>query len=241
VIEATDEKIAMEGNTTLGGVNGYVVLPSALPFSSDGGPALATGYQAIWEFPSTFAHIPYIQFGFLEDFEASLSVDIDASVDLLLNGKWRFLKRGTTSVSFGFVGQAIDLGTTNKLAAHTYFASTFSSNFIDWPSKTTILIGYTFSDPLNSNIDFGMGFQAPLLQKVLKGKVDFLIDFGNVSYSMNPSAGDATDRGMLNMGLRVLPIEFMRGTFFTFDLRVLDLLDDKGRGVSAGMSIAFRP
>jgi hypothetical protein len=86
-----------------------------------------------------------------------------------------------------------------------------------------------------------MGFQAPLLQKVLKGKVDFLIDFGNVSYSMNPSAGDATDRGMLNMGLRVLPIEFMRGTFFTFDLRVLDLLDDKGRGVSAGMSIAFRP
>lgn len=230
-----------EGNNTLGGINGYNVIPSAYPVDSDNGAVISSGYQAILEFPSEFAHIPYLQFGFAKDFETSLAVDIKDSVNILLNGKWRFVEKGTTSVAFGFIGQAIDLGNTNKLAAQTYFASSFSSNFIDWPSKTTILVGYTFKDNLNSNIDFGMGFQAPLLEKVFKGKVDFLIDFGNVSYSIDPSAGDAGNRGMLNIGARLLPVEFMKSTYVTADLRLLDLLDDKGRGISAGISITFRP
>lgn len=230
-----------EGNNTLGGINGYIVVPSALPVNSNNGAAITTGYQAIFEFPDTFAHIPYIQFGFAKDFEVSLAVDIKNSADILLNGKWRFIEKGSTSVSFGFIGQAIDLKNATQFAAQTYFASSFSSNFIDWPSKTTILVGYTFKEKLNSNIDFGMGFQAPLLEKVFKGKVDFLIDFGNVSYSIDPSAGDASNRGMLNIGARLLPVEFMKSTFVTADLRLLDILDDKGRGISAGVSITFRP
>lgn len=232
---------SLEGNTTLGGTNGYIVIPSAYPVDSNNGPVITSGYQAILEFPSSFAHIPFIQFGFAKDFETSLAVDIKDSANILLNGKWRFLQKGETSVSFGFIGQAIDLGNTNEFAAQAYFASSFSSNFIDWPSKTTILVGYTFKEKLNSNIDFGMGFQAPLLEKVFKGKVDFLIDFGNVSYSIDPSAGDAGNRGMLNIGARLLPVEFMKSTYITADLRLLDLLDDKGRGISAGLSITFRP
>ena len=233
--------VAPEGSNTLGGINGYVVIPSALPIESTNGAAISTGYHAILKFPSTFAHIPYIQFGFAEDFEASLAVDIKDTADLLLNGKWRFLEKDSTSIAFGFIGQAIELGGTARFAAQTYFASSFSSNFIDWPSKTTILVGYTFKNNLNTNIDFGMGFQAPLLEKFLKGKVDFLIDFGNVSYSINPSAGNASDRGMLNIGARLLPLEFMRSTYLSADLRLLDLLDDQGRGVSLGLSITFRP
>jgi hypothetical protein len=46
---------------------------------------------------------------------------------------------------------------------------------------------------------------------------------------------------MLNIGARLLPVEFMKSTYITADLRLLDLLDDKGRGISAGISITFRP
>lgn len=230
-----------EGNTTLGGVNGYVVIPSALPVDSNRGASITTGYQALLNLPTTFAHIPYIQFGFAKNFEFSLAIDIESEADILLNGKWRFLQKGSTHVAFGFIGQALHVGKTTAFAAQTYIASTFSSNFIDWPSKTTILLGYTFKDGLDTNIDFGMGFQAPLLEKVFKGKVDFLIDFGNVSYSVDPSAGNAVDRGMLNMGVRLLPLEFMRSTFITADLRLIDILDHQGRGLSAGVSITFKP
>lgn len=232
-----------EGSATLGGVNGYVVLPSAIPVkSTQESASITTGYNAVLEFPLTFSHIPYIQFGFKEDFEVSLAVDIAESADLLLNAKWRFIEKETTSITFGVNGQMHDIGKDPLLfAAQTYIATSFSSNFIDLPSKTTILIGYTVKDNMNTDIDFGMGFQAPLWEKVFKGKVDFLIDFGNVSYSAYPGAGKAENRGMLNVGMKLLPIEFMKSTFIAADFRLIDILDHEGRGVSAGVSITFRP
>jgi hypothetical protein len=232
----------IEGNTTLGGSNGYIVIPSAYPVTSGESAAITTGYHAVLALPGDFSHIPFIQFGFKEDFEVSLAVDIASSADLLLQTKWRFIEKNTTSVAFGINGQMHHIGdATLAFAGQTYVATSFASNFIDLPSKTTILIGYTFKDGMNSDIDFGMGFQAPLWEKVFKGKVDFLIDFGNVSYSMDPSAGNAGNRGMLNLGMRLLPVEFMKSTYVTADLRLLDILDQNGRGLSAGVSITFRP
>lgn len=230
-----------EGNPTMGGVNGYLVIPSALPVASTKNATITTGYSAIYDFSKGFAHIPYIQFGFAHDFEASLAVDIADKADMLLNAKWRFLEKGTTSLSFGVVGQMLEIGKTPTFAAQTYLASTFNSTFISWPSKTTLLVGYTFDNSLNTDIDFGMGFQAPLFKKLFKGNVDFLIDFGNISYSKAPSGGNPTDRGMLNIGMRLLPVEFMQFTFVAADLRVIDILDHSGRAVSAGISISFRP
>lgn len=231
-----------EGNTTIGGVNGYITLPSALPVdSSSGHPTITTGYTAIFSLQDGFAHIPFIQFGFASDFEASLAFDIEKDFDLLLAGKWRFVEKNNTSVSFGFIGQALHLGNKASFAAQTYFASSFSSVFVSWPSKTTLLIGYTFDDSLNSDIDFGVGFQTPLWPKGFKDKVDFLIDFGNVSYSTNPSGGDANNRGLLNIGVRLLPLEFMRSTFITADLRLIDLFDHSGRALSVGIALSFKP
>jgi len=231
----------VEGNTTLSGTNGYIVIPSAIPVDSSNGAAITTGYNALLKFPGDFSHIPFIQLGFAEDFEATLAIDIADDVDLLLQGKWRFIEKGTTSVAFGVNGQMHGVSDKNRFAAQTYIASSFSSNFIDWPSKTTVLIGYTFKENMKTDIDFGMGFQAPLLEKVFKGKVDFLIDFGNVSYSAYPSAGDAQTRGMLNIGARLLPVEFMKSTYVTAELRLLDILDHEGRGISTGLTISFRP
>jgi hypothetical protein len=232
----------IEGNTTLSGSNGYIVIPSAYPVTSGESAAITTGYHAVLAFPKDFSHIPFIQFGFKEDFEVSLAVDIADTAALLLQTKWRFIEKNTTSVAFGINGQMHNIGgTALEFAGQTYIATSFASNFIDLPSKTTILVGYTVKDGMNSDIDFGMGFQAPLWEKVFKGKVDFMIDFGNVSYSIYPSAGNAGNRGMLNIGMRLLPIEFMKSTYVTADLRLLDILDQNGRGLSAGISISFRP
>ncbi|MGE0075072.1 MAG: hypothetical protein AB7S52_07575 [Sphaerochaetaceae bacterium] len=230
-----------EGNSTLGGVNGYIVIPSAQPVSSGENASVTTGYSAIFALPDGFAHIPFIQFGFGRDFEVGLAVDIAEKADVLLSTKWRFVEKESTSVSFGMVGQALEVGDATKFAAQAYFASSFTSTFISWPSKTTILVGYTFDDTMNTDIDFGMGFQAPLLEKVFKGNVDFLIDFGNVSYSSSPSGGKAGDRGLLNIGARLLPVVFMPSTTIAADVRLIDILDHSGRALSAGISISFRP
>jgi hypothetical protein len=175
--------------------------------------------------------------------EVSLAVDIDPETvtDLLLNAKWRFSHRAETSIAMGIVGQLIDVADAKELAAQLYFASTFTSSIMDFPSKTTVLLGYTFHKDLNTNIDFGIAFQTPFFPATFKEKVDFLLDFGNVSYSVNPSAGDAGDRGLVNVGLRLLPLKVLNAVYLTADIRALDLFDHKGRALSLGATISFRP
>ena len=229
---------AGDGNTTLGGVNGYIVIPSADPVYSGDNATVATGYSAL--FSSTFAHVPFIQIGFAENFETSLAVDIATSTDVLLNAKWRFAKGETSSIAVGIVGQALDLGGAATFAGQLYAVSTFTGALIDWPAKTTVLIGYTFDSTLNTDIDFGMGFEIPFFEDFFKGRVNFLMDFGNVSYSSKPSGGNAADRGLLNVGLRMLPLEFVKSVFLSADLRAMDLFDHSGRALSAGISISFR-
>jgi len=229
---------AGDGNTTLGGVNGYIVIPSADPVYSADNATVATGYSAL--FSSSFAHVPFIQIGFAENFEASLAVDIATSTDVLLNAKWRFAQGKTSSIAVGIVGQALDLGGTVSFAGQLYAVSTFTGALIDWPAKTTVLIGYTFDNTLNTDIDFGMGFEIPFFEDFFKGRVNFLMDFGNVSYSSKPSGGNAADRGLLNVGLRMLPLEFVKSVFLSADLRAMDLFDHTGRALSAGISISFR-
>ncbi|HKM06232.1 MAG TPA: hypothetical protein VJ869_04520 [Sphaerochaeta sp.] len=228
------------GNTTVAGVNGYLVLPSAEPVPSENGISITTGYSAIFS-SDVYAHVPFVQMGFSDIAEVSLAFDIATKTDILLNAKWRFSHRKETSLALGVVGQLIDVGTAKKLAAQLYVASTFSSSIMDFPSKTTVLLGYTFHKDLNTNIDFGIAFSTPLLANAFKEKVFLLLDFGNVSYSISPSAGDAQDRGLVNLGIRLLPIKVLDSIYLAADLRALDLFDHKGRALSLAISLSFRP
>lgn len=230
------------GNTTVSGVNGYLVIPSAEPTPSGNGTSITTGYSGIIS-TNGYANIPFVQLGFSDMAEVSLAVDIDAETktDILLNAKWRFLHRNETSMAVGMVGQLIDVATEKKLAAQLYFASTFTSSIMDFPSKTTFLLGYTLKNDLNTNIDFGLAFQTPFFPSTFKEKVFFLLDFGNVSYSVNPSAGDANDRGLVNVGLRLLPVKVINSVYLTTELRALDLFDHEGRALSLGVTLTFRP
>ena len=228
------------GNTTVSGVNGYLVLPSAEPAPSGNGTSITTGYSGIFS-RDVYAHVPFVQLGFSDIAEVSLAVDIDTKTDLLLNAKWRFSHQKETSMAIGMVGQLIDATAANDLAAQLYVASTFSSSIMDFSSKTTVLLGYTFHKDLNTNIDFGIAFQTPFFPSAFKEKMFFLLDFGNVSYSVSPSAGDADNRGLVNVGLRLVPIKVLKSVYLTADIRALDLFDHKGRALSLGITLAFRP
>ncbi|MFA7371440.1 MAG: hypothetical protein WCY78_05880, partial [Sphaerochaetaceae bacterium] len=115
----------VEGNTTLGGVNGYVTLPKASVVDSDKTPSITTGYTGIFSLADGFAHIPFLQMGFARNFEASVAFDIKAEdFDLMLNGKWRFVEKGNTSVTFGFTGEGLSLKGEPDFAVLTYFATT---------------------------------------------------------------------------------------------------------------------
>lgn len=78
------------------------------------------------------------------------------------------------------------------------------------------------------------------MANAFKEKVFLLLDFGNVSYSVNPSAGKA-DRGLVNIGLRLVPVKILKSVYLAADLRALDLFDHKGRALSVGLSLSFRP
>lgn len=229
--------ISDAGNATISGANGYIVIPSAETAWSGKRTSITTGYSGILN--KSYAHVPYFQMGFASNLELSLAADISEEVDLIFGGKWRFARGQNSSLSFGIVGQLLDATTSTNLAAQIYLASTFNSTFIEWPSKTTLMIGYTFENPMTSNIDFGVGYQTPFFPEALKNKIDFLIDFGNASYSASPSGGNAESRGMLNVGMRLRPIQFMKFAYISVDLRLMDIFDAQGRALSASVAISY--
>ncbi len=232
---------ATGGNTTMNGTTGSIVVPSAVPVQTPENPAVTTGYSVLYSTDDGFAHIPFLQIAFLDDFEAAFAADIGNDVDLILQGKWRFLTSEATDFAVILNGQALGVGSSLTWAGQAGFTGTFNSRLLDYPTLTSVYLGYTFEDPLTSNIDFAMSFETPIFADDLGEMLSLVIDFGNVSYSTDPSAGDADDRGLLNFGLRLLPIEFFKDTYVMADLRILDIFDDSGRAASLGVNISFRP
>ncbi len=225
---------------SLGGMLGYVVVPSAEIAQSRRNPSVTTAYSALFG-GSKPAHIPSLSIAFSDTGETSFAVDIADKVDLLIGGKWRFSQTKTSSYAAGALLQLADVGNTIKFAAQVYMVSTFESTIMDFPSKTTILLGYTFKEQMTSDIDFALAFQTPLLPKTFKNNVNFLLDFGNVSYSATPSAGIAEKRGLINVGIRMVPFEILPSVYMGLDLKALDLFDHTGRALSIGTNISFRP
>lgn len=232
---------ASVGNTTMTGTTGSIVVPSAVPVSTPENPAVTTGYSALYNTTDGFSHIPFLQIAFMDDFEAALAADIGPDVDLIFNGKWRFVQTQATDFALIVNGQALGLDTSVSWAGRVGFAGTFESRLLDYPTVTSIYLGYTFDTPLDTDIDFAMSFETPVFSDELGKMLSLVIDFGNVGYSVAPSGGDAADRGLLNFGLRLLPIEFIKDTYIMADVRILDFFDSSGRAASLGINISFRP
>jgi len=232
---------ATVGNTTMTGMTGSIVVPSAVPVSTPENPAVTTGYSTLYNTTDGFSHIPFLQISFMDDFEAAFAADIGPDVDLIINGKWRFLQTQATDFALIVNGQALGLDTGISWAGRLGVAGTFDSRLLDYPTVTSIYLGYTFDTPLDTDIDFAMSFETPVFSDELGEMLSLVIDFGNVGYSAAPSGGNAADRGLLNFGLRLLPIEFIMDTYIMADLRILDIFDSSGRAASLGINLSFRP
>ena len=63
---------ATVGNTTMTGMTGSIVVPSAVPVSTPENPAVTTGYSTLYNTTDGFSHIPFLQISFMDDFEAGL-------------------------------------------------------------------------------------------------------------------------------------------------------------------------
>lgn len=226
--------------TNLNGSTGYLVVSSAEITKSTNSPAVTTAYSATFS-KEKVAHIPSVLLSFKDTFETSLAVDIAQDTDLLVNAKWRFAQKGTTSFAVGLLGQISSVSLGNQAALQIYAASTFESSIMDRPSKTTILLGYSVQKEMNSNINFALAFQTPFFADTFHDKEVFLLDFGNVSYSATPSFSDADDRGLVNVGLRLIPFELVKSVHLGLELRALDLFDHEGRALSLGAAISFQP
>jgi hypothetical protein len=122
-------------------------------------------------------------------------------------------------------------------AGQVYAALTYSGNLLGMPTGTTVALGYTFREHLNSNIDFGMGFDMVLFPDVLKNYIHWLIDFSNYSYSIDPLGIDTYYRGSLNTGLRIDigAAPALKKFKLMVDVMVTDLLDEGDRSFVLGL------
>ncbi len=227
---------SIEG-TSLGGFTGHIVTPSAGMFWEGSDMAIATGYTMIAA-GDGLAHIPFVNFGLFRQLELIAAMDSkEGAADLLIGTKWRFLDSGTTEAAVGFLGQVENfLGGEAGLGGQVFLVSTFHGALFDQKALTSVLIGYTFKDGMTGDIDFSVGFDAPLLPSVFNDSLSFVFDVGNVSYSMNPSGND-TNRGIVNAGIRMNPLQLADKLRFMMNVYGMDLLDGADRSFAAGLAL----
>ena len=162
----------------------------------------------------------------------------DREGDLIAGAKIQ-LPLTNTALALGGNFQAVNSGNEYRAykAGQVYMALTYAGNFFNMPAETTVVVGKTFvQDRMDSNIDFGMGFDLVLLPKVFDRYVHWITDFANFSYSTDPFKADFRTRGVLNTGLRIdlSVIPALNKFKFSVDILLADAFDDN-RSFSAGL------
>jgi hypothetical protein len=125
------------------------------------------------------------------------------------------------------------------MAGQVYVAATYPGQVFSMPAETTVALGYTFVDPLNSNVDYGMGFDLTLLPDIFQKYLHWMIDFSNFSYSVDPVGINAAHRGSLNTGFRIDigAAPALNRFKFMVDFIATDILDDGSRSFVAGLTL----
>lgn len=227
--------VAPMRSMTLGGATGLITLPTARTGWETGTFGLDFGYHHITDQDGT--HIPKIQLNMFNRWELGAAYDtqVENGEDILFNTKLRFFPWSgsgyDTSLAIGGNYQSLKgpKGTNDSVTDtqyQAYLAVTFAGSLFNWPAETSFAIGKTFTDPSNENIDFGMGFQVSFLPQVFRHYVNWIMEFGNFSYSGH-AYGAQTPRGIFNTGFR---LDLLRGLgkniHLKIDVLMLDALDE---------------
>ncbi|MDR2617877.1 MAG: hypothetical protein LBC62_03295 [Treponema sp.] len=224
---------------SLNGSTGLYSIPSGrIGWERTSDFGLDLGYHAIIR--NRASHIPKLSVSLFKWVELSGAVDIqpgDHQSDLIAGAKIQF-PLTNTAIALGGNFQSLNVGNEyySLNAGQVYLAVTYAGQFFNMPAETTVVLGKTFiKDNIDSNIDFGMGFDLVLLPKVFEKALHWVTDFANFSYSADPFGADFRSRGVLNTGLRVdLSIIPVLSKFkFVVDVLMADAFDD-GRSFSVG-------
>jgi len=231
---------------SFGGTTGYISTPSAKTGWEGSDFAVDTSYHYIGAHNGS--HIPKVTFQIISKIELGLAMDFQDrhtdDDDLIFHGKFNFYNAGASSLAIGGNLQFIDMGnddTTGKeqTAGQLYLAVTYSSKFFGMPALTTLVIGKTFTENTNSDIDFSMGFDLNFLPQYLKGYVHWISDFANYSYSIEANGANAGYRACFNTGFRFAILKDSRFKL-NIDLVMTDALDDdRSWAVGAAFGFAF--
>ncbi|MDR1212072.1 MAG: hypothetical protein LBK40_07570, partial [Spirochaetaceae bacterium] len=174
----------------LSGATGLYSIPTGrIGWERSADVGLDFGYHTIID--DKINHIPAVSASFFHWIELSLAFDIQPDIgeygnnDLLMGFKIQ-LPTTSTAVAFGGSFQAINLGddAINTTAFQIYAAVTYPGTLLGMPSETSVVVGKTFRDHNNSDIDFGMGFDLVVFPKVFQNYVHWITDFSNFDYSI---------------------------------------------------------
>ncbi|MDR0404083.1 MAG: hypothetical protein LBH35_10920 [Treponema sp.] len=231
------------GAMSLSGVTGLYVVPTGYLGWGDADLGFNAGY-----------HMHFVD-GNLEDlFQANMSFfklfevaatyvgqSNDNDDDLHIGAKFR-LPVSNTDIALGGNLVYNNFGSSgNHFGGQIYAALSYRAEMFGMPAETTLVFGKSFYEgtKIDSNIDFGMGFDLVIFPKVLNNFLHWTTDFSNYGAIANMSP----NRGSVNTGLRVdlsqLPA---LGKFnFLIDLYLTDAFDahDRNFGLGAVFGMKF--
>ncbi len=190
---------------SLNGATGLIGIPSGrIGWERTADLGFDLGYHAIFDDDPT--HIPKASLSFFRIFEFSFAYDSQADSDesdMIFGGKIQ-LPTDRTAVAIGGNFQMIQTGGVEENFQQVYLAATYPGDFFTMPAETTFVVGKTFGDGVDDDaVDFGMGFDLLLFPSVFQGYIHWINDFANFSYSVDPYAANAFDRGAFNTGIRI--------------------------------------
>ncbi|QQO07912.1 hypothetical protein [Breznakiella homolactica] len=175
-------------------------------------------------------------FDFQEKYDTS-NEDWEPNNDMIIGAKLQ-LPTTSTAIAIGGNLQLIDMGNdlTKETRGQIYLAATYAGTFFKMPAETTMVVGYTFHEDMESDIDFGMGFDLLLFPDIFQRYVHWLVDFSNFPYSTGAIRGSNPARGCLNTGVRIdlAAIPALSKYKLVIDAMIMDAFDSD-RAFSIGV------
>jgi hypothetical protein len=247
---------------TFNGATGLYTVPSG-SIGWEKSTGLDLGYHGI--FNRSPNHMANLNMSLFRWVEVSLAFDFQDDYitagylhnnnhDLIIGTKIQIPSFRNTFIGLGGNVQFLNLGedqfSTNAqynrflggyyTAGQIYAALTYKSTFFGTVTETSVALGKTFYKDMDSNIDFGMGFDLLLLPQYLGNFVHVIIDFSNFTYSDSPNPRISTARGVLSTGFRfdLSAIPPLKNFKFAIDAMITDGFDE-GRAFAVGAVFGF--
>lgn len=245
-LRAVDAAAPMR-SMTLGGATGLIAIPTARVAWETGNFGINFGYHNLDDDGRDNTHLPKASITLFNRLELGGTYDTqeENGEDTLFHAKLRFFpwskgfSQGGSSLAIGVNHQ--ELKGPDYTATQIYLAATNRGTFLGLPAETSFAVGKTITEDENDDVDFGIGFNMALFPSVFRNYVNWIVEYGNFSYSLQAYAANASYRGVFNTGVRLDILKGMNMPIhWKIDLLFLDALDDnRSWGIGTVVGIAF--